>query len=150
MAKNEEDRLCCALFKHWWKTYPQHRLSLTHIPNGGKRSKFQAGLFQNMGVRPGVSDYFIGVRRGNYPCLWLEVKREKGGRVEPEQITWLQAMREQGHMGIVGFGYEECLFIIDHYMSCQHGAIEWMQESDKKSARNEAWKNDPRAKLWVQ
>lgn len=53
-----------------------------HIPNGGGRSKVEAGIFKAMGVMPGVPD--IMILPGPY---FLEVKA-LGGRLSPEQLAF--------------------------------------------------------------
>lgn len=77
-----EDEEQIALFR-WaammeWK-YPQLR-RLYHIPNGGKRTKAEAGIFKAMGVKSGVPDVHLPVARGGYHGLYIEMKRTKGAR----------------------------------------------------------------------
>ena len=45
--------------------YPELRL-MFHVPNGGGRSKAEAGRFKMEGVKAGVPDIFLPVPRGNY------------------------------------------------------------------------------------
>ncbi len=52
-----------------------------HPPNGGARSKAEAGIFKAMGVKPGVPDIII-VYRGR--VVAIELKSEKG-RLSPAQ-----------------------------------------------------------------
>ena len=68
--------------------YPELGL-LFHIPNGGSRSKAEAGRFKAEGVKAGVPDLFLPVPRGEYHGLFIELKRRQGGRVSDEQKDWL-------------------------------------------------------------
>ncbi len=46
-----------------------------HIPNGGHRSKAQAGMFKAMGVKAGLPDLCIILAGRAY---WIELKAPKG------------------------------------------------------------------------
>ena len=87
--------------------YPELAL-LFHIPNGGSRGKAEAGRFRAMGVKP--------VARGVYHGLFVEMKRTRGGRVSPEQETWMQELCMQGYAAIVCHGWEEAKLEIEHYL----------------------------------
>ena len=66
--------------------YPELAL-MYHIPNGGKRSKSEAARFRTMGVKAGVPDIFLPVKRSGhwltgpsdmiapYNGLYIELKR---------------------------------------------------------------------------
>lgn len=51
------------------------------------------------GVRPGVPDLFVPEW-----CLWVEMKRQKGGRLSAEQRDWIEYLEGVGHAVIVGRG----------------------------------------------
>lgn len=48
------------------------------IPNGGGRSKAQAGVLKAEGVRPGVLDVHLPLPRGGCHGLWIEFKSRDG------------------------------------------------------------------------
>jgi hypothetical protein len=54
-----------------------------HTPNEGKRSARTGGHLKRMGMLPGVADLAI-VLPGGRACF-LELKREKGGSLGPDQ-----------------------------------------------------------------
>lgn len=56
-----------------------------HVPNGGGRSKAEAGILKAMGVKPGVPDLAFILPGGQ--AAYIEVKPE-GGYLRPEQKTW--------------------------------------------------------------
>ena len=65
-----------------------------HPPNGGWRTKAEAGLFKRMGVHPGVSD--ICLHKAPYCQLHaLELKR-KGMKPGEEQLLWMDSVRALG------------------------------------------------------
>lgn len=60
--------------------YPELRL-MYHIPNGGARSKATAGRLKAEGVKAGVPDICLPVSRDGYHGLYIELKRERGGKI---------------------------------------------------------------------
>lgn len=96
--------------------YPELDL-LYHIPNGGKRSKAEAGRFKVMGVKSGVPDLMLPIPRNNYHGLYIEMKREKGGTVSPEQQKWINALRKQGYAVEVCKGFEQARCLLVEYLN---------------------------------
>lgn len=65
---------------------------LLAIPNGGKRSGPREGMrLKAEGVKPGVSDLLLPLRRGGYAGLWLELKAP-GKKPTAEQLDWIERM----------------------------------------------------------
>ena len=89
---------------------------LFHIGNGGLRSKSEAARFKRMGVKPGVSDLFLPAPVGKYHGLWIEMKRQKGGRLEPEQKDWIERMNRKGYLALVAHGADEACEILYNYL----------------------------------
>lgn len=86
--------------------YPELRL-LYHCPNGGSRHRPEAVRFQAMGVKPGVPDLFLPVARRGLHGLYIEMKREDGGRVSNYQRQWLEDLTREGYGAVVCSGFEE-------------------------------------------
>ena len=96
--------------------YPELAL-LFHIPNGGSRKDAREGAhFKKLGVKAGVPDLFLPVARGAYHGLFIEMKREKGGRVSDDQEAWLLALSSQGYATFVANGYEEARQMLEVYL----------------------------------
>lgn len=73
----------------------------THaIPNGGGRSKAEAGRLKAEGVRKGVPDIFCAMPHGPFHGLYIEMKSAEG-RVSEEQSKWLDESRALGYAGAV-------------------------------------------------
>lgn len=87
-----------------------------HIPNGGSRSKSEAGRFKAEGVKSGVPDICLPVARGRYHGLYIELKRVKGGRVSPAQQRWIAALRDQGYCACVCKGWDDAAHVIKAYL----------------------------------
>ena len=61
--------------------YPELKLMFA-IPNGGSRHPIEAVNLKTSGVKAGGPDIFLPVARGEYKCLWVEMKSEKGKKKE--------------------------------------------------------------------
>ena len=96
--------------------YPELAL-LYHIPNGGSRNAIEALNLKMQGVKAGVPDLCMPVARGGYHGLYIEMKRRKGGKISPEQESWLDALREQGYKAVICWGWEEAKNIMEEYLN---------------------------------
>lgn len=108
-----------ALFE-WAETmeykYPELR-ALYHITNEGKRSKATGAKLKREGLREGVSDNCLPVKRGQYGSLYIELKRRKGSRVSDEQRDWIDLMWELGNAAYICYGWEEAAKCIEEYLN---------------------------------
>lgn len=77
------------------------------VPNGGDRHPATAARLKAEGVKPGVPDLHLPVSRRGYHGLYIEMKRQKGGRLSPEQKQWKDDLQNQGHRVEVCHGFEE-------------------------------------------
>ena len=89
---------------------------LFHIPNGGERSKVEAARFKAEGVKPGVPDLFLPVARGPWHGLFIELKRQKGGKVSAAQRLWIDALLTQGYCAAVCYGWKDAAKLIEDYL----------------------------------
>lgn len=114
----EEDEQI-ALFR-WaaWQanSTPELRL-LYHVPNGGSRHKAEAARLKAAGVKSGVPDICLPVPRAGYHGLYIELKRQKGGRISPEQTEWIAALIKQGYCAAVCRGWEAAREEILRYLT---------------------------------
>lgn len=113
----EEDGICIALMQWFELKHRKYTGLLWHVPNGGKRGIIEATKLMRMGVRPGVSDYFLMVPKKSpeFAGLFLEVKASKG-RLSPVQKQFLQDAANQGYKAVTAFGLDECMEAIDVYL----------------------------------
>ena len=63
-----------------------------HVPNGGGRSKIEAGILKAMGVRPGIPDLCV-IWQGR--AYWIELKAGKG-RASAAQVAAHARLAECG------------------------------------------------------
>jgi hypothetical protein len=69
------------------------------VPNGGRRSISTAKKLRREGVTPGIPDLHIPAW-----AIWIEMKRQKGGRTSPDQDVMIEYLERVGHRVIVGNG----------------------------------------------
>ena len=84
----------------WWRKNRSERIFA--IPNGGSRHIREAAKFKAEGVSSGVPDLFCPEL-----LLWVEMKREKGGRLSSTQKDWIEYLESIGQTVIVGHGFED-------------------------------------------
>ncbi|MGH8415633.1 MAG: VRR-NUC domain-containing protein, partial [Gammaproteobacteria bacterium] len=93
---------------------------LLHIPNGGKRAGREAARFKALGVKAGVSDYFLPLARAGYHGLWIELKRPKikGNypSITDKQQAWIQRMHLARYDAMVAYGWQEAANRITGYL----------------------------------
>ena len=105
--------------------YPELK-DLFHIPNGGLRSKPEAARMKAAGVKPGVSDIFLPAPRGQYHGLFIELKRQRGGKASDEQKVFINKMRAAGYAAEICHGWEKAAECITAYLERQN----WKGETE--------------------
>jgi hypothetical protein len=85
--------------------------------NGGRRNLLEAIKFKRMGVSAGFPDIEVPLPSGPFHGLYIEMKRQKGGRLSDNQLEWLSYLRDKGYMAEVAKGFEEAKEIVLHYLS---------------------------------
>lgn len=99
-------------------------LALFHaIPNGGLRSKAQAGKLKAEGVKPGVPDCFLPVARMGFHGLYIEMKKpslkpKRGGKggVSDEQELFMRKVEHGDYCCKVCYSWEEATEVLTWYL----------------------------------
>ena len=104
--------------------------ALHHIPNGGSRGDdaksraIRGSQMKAQGVRTGVADVCLPVRRGGWSGLYIEMKKpsekpvkatSKGG-VSDDQAEFGAFVQSQGFGWIVCYSWEDAAAVIEQYM----------------------------------
>ena len=97
------------------KKYPDLEY-LYAIPNGEYRPPTTAARLKRQGVKAGVSDIHLPIKRGDYIGLWIELK-VKPNRPTEKQRQWLDGMTAHGHYAVVAYGADEAIDVIERYLS---------------------------------
>lgn len=98
-------------FVAWMRLqHPMHRVIA--IPNGGLRNIITAVRMKKEGVQKGVPDLFIPSLN-----LWIEMKRQKGGRVAVEQSDWIEYLKFHHYKCRVCNGADEAINLIKEILN---------------------------------
>lgn len=93
--------------------------------NGGSRGdtaqsrRIEGGKMKAEGVKAGVSDLTLPVRRGECSGLYIELKRLRGPGIGPsdEQVEFIDFVRSQGFAAVVCYGWIEARNMVIAYMT---------------------------------
>ena len=95
------------------RSMPELRLLFAIPGQGVARLK----NLQIEGYQKGIPDMMLAVARGEYHGLFVELKRRKGGKVSPEQYTWIAALASEGYAATVCYGWDEARETIQRYLN---------------------------------
>lgn len=119
LSEAQEGKLLVTWFSRRYFCFNGH---LIHIPNGAHfhgditMRAMQMNSLKAQGLTVGCSDYFLAVPQKNYSGLWLELKREKGGKASDNQLNFLKRMKHMGYEAVLAHGFEEAKYFIEEYM----------------------------------
>lgn len=94
--------------------YPDLKL-LFHVPNDARRSPSVAGRMKAMGLKSGVPDLLLPVRRGIYSGLACELKVAPNKPTDT-QLWWLGKLADQGWYAFVSFNADDAYGHILRYI----------------------------------
>ncbi len=102
---------------HSQTNFPLLKEVILHIANEGKRTKIGGFLLKLMGLRRGVSDFFIPIPHNGYHGLWIELKTmDEKKKPTKEQKEWLEKMKSLGYAGFIAHGWVNASAIISSYL----------------------------------
>lgn len=104
-------------FMQWVQHNPTIKDLIFHIPNEGKRSFYMGKKLQRMGMRKGVSDFFLPLPTKKYHGLWIELKRTRGAKETIEQREWIIKMRQLNYHAEFAYGAEHAIQVIKQYLT---------------------------------
>lgn len=111
----KEDNECMALME-WAHYHSICKKYLIHIANEGKRTPQYGHKLKKMGLKKGVSDYFLAYPHNGYAGLWIELKAHALSRSTPEQIEWIEDMKSVGYQGYIVYDWERAKDLILDYL----------------------------------
>jgi len=118
MAEPTEHESQCQIFQ--WaemqtKIMPELKLLSARIAG----VKLSIGTWRKLlraGYKKGSCDILLQVARCGYSSLNIELKRESGGRLSPEQKIWLSDLNKYGNLGVCVRGGPKAIEIIKAYL----------------------------------
>ena len=92
--KESELQISCV---NWFRyQYPQYKMLLFSIPNGGLRNIKTAVTLKREGVISGVPDLFLSLPRGEWHGMYLELKSGSNDLTANQDMFFILA-RKQGY-----------------------------------------------------
>lgn len=86
-----------------------------HVPNGGHRMKVVARRLKREGVKAGVPDVWLPVRRDPYIGFVCELKVGRN-RPTTAQRAWLDLLDDQGWRAVVCWGWQQAASELLRYL----------------------------------
>lgn len=113
-----EEDLQIACFSWVALMVPMHPILkwMVHVPNGGKRTKAEAGRLKAMGVKSGVLDVLLPRRHQGWQGLAIELKSATG-RLSADQEAWLAAFDEDGYHTAVCRTIDEFMAAVNTFLA---------------------------------
>lgn len=84
---------------------------------GGRIGAIRMNALKAEGLLPGVSDLIIFEPRGGWSCMFLEMKRSKGGVLSENQAWFIAQVEARGAYTVVAEGADEAIEFIDDYLN---------------------------------
>lgn len=113
MSKYGEDNLQIACVNWFRLQYPKRVIYA--VPNGGKRSKAEAGRFKAMGVLAGVSDLCIPEPMNEFHGLYIELKDGLDKYATPSQREFIEKMNQRNYCAKVAKTFKEFVAVVKNY-----------------------------------
>ena len=105
VAVNSEDDLCIACVDWFDRMFgEQRKYDLIHIPNEGKRTRWEGKRMQRMGLRAGTPDYLV--QKDGQPVGWIEFKFGKN-KLSPSQKSFKDYVEKSGVKFATVWTFEE-------------------------------------------
>ncbi|MBO3274143.1 VRR-NUC domain-containing protein [Pseudomonas schmalbachii] len=115
----EQDQI--ALVAWFDLAYPALRGRLAASSAGARMRPRTAKRQKAAGMRAGFPDLCLLTPRKGFSGLIIELKRLKGGHLEPEQADWLEWLARQGFMAVICKGFEAAKATIEDYLREEQG-----------------------------
>jgi len=106
-----EEKIQQEIILKMWNEYPETRLCLFHVPNGGYRNALEGAKLKAMGVISGVPDLCLCWGGKSH---WIELKAGDAGRLSTAQINLHKKWAENGIEVKVFRSAQGC---IDYFLS---------------------------------
>ena len=84
--------------------------------NGFKLSTGQAVKAKKQGMLAGMPDIFLPVSKNGFHGLFIEMKKENGGRTSLKQKILINKLNNNGYLAVVKYGHKEAIETIKIYL----------------------------------
>lgn len=105
----------------WWRLESASRKIpedvLFAIPNGGKRNVATGRVLKSEGVRSGIPDLFLALKRHSFSGFFIEMKRVKRSVLSEKQTEIHAILRRCGYRVEVCYGADDAIEKIEEYLN---------------------------------
>lgn len=121
-----ESREVHAYCEWFHAAHPKAWPYLYHVPNE-QQDKTDRLILSLLGVKAGVSDFSLTLRRPGFVGMWLEFKAsgKSWADVTSPQREWLDRMAGQGWFTAVGYGIDHAMAITAAYLAGADLHVYW-------------------------
>lgn len=127
MTRHDESHLQQVCVKWFRAFFPEYDILLFAVPNGGLKSKIEAGIQKGEGVVRGVSDLILLVPSAGFHGLCIEMKKDsvvyEDGKVKhrktyqrPDQKAWQERVEAQGYKYMVIRTFDDFRHAVEEYL----------------------------------
>ncbi len=95
--------------------YPEFADDFHHFANQRKCTPQEGNKLKKMGVKKGVSDFFLGIGKHGFHGLWIELK-VGNGKLSKEQIAFIERKIKRGYLAIAVWGETAAKGVIETYL----------------------------------
>lgn len=95
--------------------FPELQNDLHHFANERKCTVMEGRKLKRMGVKKGVSDFFLAFPQNGSSGLWIELKVGKG-KLSAEQSQFILQKDSRGYTAVAAWGFEAAKLIILSYL----------------------------------
>lgn len=93
--------------------------SIHHIPNEGMRESWFARALVQIGLLPGVLDYFIQRPNLKWHGLYIDMKRKdkRGKKTDEDQDSFIEHALKDGYYATYAYGCDDAIRIYTDYIN---------------------------------
>lgn len=113
--RNLESKLQKSCVNWFDYQYPQHKMLLFAIPNGGKRNAVTAAILKAEGVRSGVADLFLAIPKIDCCGVFIEMKFGKNTQSE-SQKEFQKKVESVGYRYELIYDFDSFVKLIEDYL----------------------------------
>lgn len=92
-----------------------NKIFIYHITNEGTASKTRGKMLKAIGLRAGVSDYFVMRAMNQWHGLYIEMKDDKK-KPTKTQIEFMEKAQSEGYKTVVAYSAKEAIDAIYDYL----------------------------------
>ena len=111
--KESDTQIACV---RWFRLqYPKLAKLLISVPNGGRRDIVTGKILKAEGAIAGVSDLILLLQRGDFGCLCIEMKTDKGTQSD-SQKAWQKETEKFGNKYVICRSIDDFMKEINLYL----------------------------------